>query len=335
MRVVDAFCGIGGFSAGAIEAGHEVVLGVDNNSEAIACYAANIPGAESLCLTLPSEVKWPGGEGVHAHFSPPCTALSRARAGSATAEQLDGGIEHLRWSMQTAIAHFASFSVETVAVPQTRALMDEQVKAHPDRFAYHEVECADYGVPQTRRRLIAGTPQMIARLKASPLSQRVSVADAFGGNPPAPYVKNTTARGLDGGARCTRSCTQPSFTVCGARSLSWSDAEGKTVRCMPASELAVLQTLPRDWVLPKRTRAATLAVGNAVPSRLASSIMRAATGERPIPAFPVVKRTRDEGEVDVRRLQRRVDALEALVSALVQPCDGSNLPIVVTSAEAA
>ena len=314
-----------------------MVLGIDNNSEAIACFAASVPGARKLCETMPSQrVDWPSGEDVHAHFSPPCTALSRARAGSATEEQVEGGIEHLRWSVQTGLSRFASFSVETVSVPRTRALIEGEVRANPKRLACAVVECADYGVPQTRRRLIAGPPHLIARLKEAPVARRVSVADAFGGRPPAPYLKNTTSRrSEEGGTHCVRSCEEAAFTVCGARSLSWCNAEGKTVRCMPAVDLAVLQTLPRDWVLPKRTRAATLAVGNAVPSRLASSIMRAAAGERPMPAFPVVKRTRDEGEVDVRRLQRRVEALEALVSTLVQPCDGSNLPIVVTSAEAA
>ena len=87
------------------------------------------------------------------------------------------------------------------------------------------------------------------------------------------------------------------------------------MRCMPAVELAVLQTLPRDWVLPKRTRAATLAVGNAVPARLAASIMRAAAGEQPMPPL-IRKRIREEEEVDLRRLQQRVEALEQLVAAL-------------------
>ena len=70
-----------------------------------------MPEAKKICESLPSHVKWPEGADVHGHFSPPCTALSRARAGSATAEQLEGGIEHLRWSVRTALAHFASFSI--------------------------------------------------------------------------------------------------------------------------------------------------------------------------------------------------------------------------------
>ena len=194
--------GIGGFSAGAIEAGHEVVLGIDNNSEALACFAASVPEARKLCEALPSHVvDWPNEPDTHAHFSPPCTALSRARAGSATAEQLDGGIEHLRWSVRTALAHFTSFSVETVSVPQTRALMEEETRAHPKRLSYAVVESADYGVPQTRRRLIAGPPELVARLKAAPVARRVSVADAFGGSPPSPYLKNTTSRGSGDGAR--------------------------------------------------------------------------------------------------------------------------------------
>ena len=67
-----------------------------------------------------------------------------------SAEQVDGGIEHLHWSVRTALTHFTSFSVETVSVPQTRALMDEYVCAHPDQFWYHELECADYTASRRR-----------------------------------------------------------------------------------------------------------------------------------------------------------------------------------------
>ena len=170
-------------------------------------------------------------------------------------------------------------------------------------------------MPQTRRRLIAGPPDLVARLKAAPVAHRVSVADAFEGSPPSPYLKNTTSRGSGDGTRCVRSCEGAAFTVCGARSLSWCNAEGKTVKCMPASDLAVIQTLPREWVLPKRTRAATLAVGNAVPARLAAAIMRAAAGDQPMPP-PTRKRVHEEEDVDLRRLQQRVEALEQLVATL-------------------
>jgi site-specific DNA-cytosine methylase len=47
MQVVDLFCGLGGFSAGAIEAGAEVILGVDHDSVPLKLWVANVPGARA------------------------------------------------------------------------------------------------------------------------------------------------------------------------------------------------------------------------------------------------------------------------------------------------
>ena len=282
MRVVDVYCGIGGFAAGACIAKHEVILGIDHCPEALKCFAANTQ-AEALCLTLPCHVDWPVGEDVHVHFSPPCTALSRARAGQASVEEVDGGLGHLKWALRTIIEErFSSFSIETVSVPKTRALMRDFKEENRDAFSFDTFECADFGVPQTRKRIICGPPQLIKRLQSAPITQRVSVRDVFSDELHSQFLKNTTSSPAGGGARCVRSCEQPAFTVCGARSLSWCDSSGKTVRCMQSKELAVLQTFPRRWRLPTRNRAATLAVGNAIPAEMAAAIIRAASGENPI-----------------------------------------------------
>ena len=44
MRVVDLFAGLGGFSAGALEAGADVVLGVDSDPVPLKLWCANVPG---------------------------------------------------------------------------------------------------------------------------------------------------------------------------------------------------------------------------------------------------------------------------------------------------
>ena len=43
MRIVDLFAGLGGFSAGALEAGAEVVLGVDSDPVPLKLWSANVP----------------------------------------------------------------------------------------------------------------------------------------------------------------------------------------------------------------------------------------------------------------------------------------------------
>ena len=129
-------------------------------------------------------------------------------------------------------------------VPATRVVLDEMVSKNPSRLAYHTFEVADFGVPQIRKRVIAGRPEMIARLKAMPVHDRVSVADAFGDKLASDYFKNTTLSRDSGLSRCVRTVREPAFTICGSRSLSWCDKQGKTVRVMRPWELAILQSLP-------------------------------------------------------------------------------------------
>ena len=215
--MVDVYCGLGGFTCGATMDGkHEALLGIDNCVEALSCYKSNT-NAGVMCKTLPADIDWQL-EDTHTHFSPPCTSFSRARCQSAADEEKETGVERLRWCLETmAKTDFASCSLETVSVPATRRVLDEFVRAHPTRLAYHAFECADFGVAQFRRRIICGRPILIERLKAAPIQERVSVASVFGDALPSPFLKNTTVSRTSGSARCVRTVKEPAFTVCGAR----------------------------------------------------------------------------------------------------------------------
>ena len=86
MRVVDAYCGAGGWSAGAIAAGCMPVLGIDIDSAPLKLWATNCsPAGRAVCATIGEDaIEWPeAAPDVHVHLSPPCTSLSKARAGSA------------------------------------------------------------------------------------------------------------------------------------------------------------------------------------------------------------------------------------------------------------
>ena len=282
---------------GALQAGCTVALGIDSDPRVLRCFAQNV-GAETRCVTLPTgdalagvPAGVPMGPDVHAHFSPPCVHLSRAKA-SATAADVEEGLCQLRWALRTA-HRFASWSIETVSTPTTRALFEVQGVAHAT------FDVADYGVPQTRQRLIAGPPALIARLREAPPSARVSVRSVLP-DAPAAHLKNTTRR--SDGRACVRSVEAPAFTVVGRRSLSWCHADGRTVRCMTARELARIQTLPEEAQLPAGSRAAILAVGNCVPSRFAACLFRAARGEPVAPRAP--------------RQLSRLELLEARVASL-------------------
>ena len=100
MRLIDAFCGTGGWSSGAIAAGVQPVLGIDCDHTPLQLWAANCaPAGRATCATLgPDEpVEWPAAEpDMHIHLSPPCTSLSKARAGSAPAASVAAALDAAR-----------------------------------------------------------------------------------------------------------------------------------------------------------------------------------------------------------------------------------------------
>ena len=103
MRVVDAFCGAGGWSAGAIAAGCTPVLGVDSDAAPLKLWATNCsPAGRAVCATIGEDaIEWPeAAPDVHVHLSPPCTSLSKARAGSASASSVATALDAVRWCVQ-------------------------------------------------------------------------------------------------------------------------------------------------------------------------------------------------------------------------------------------
>ena len=333
MRVVDVFCGIGGASCGfsAVD-GVQVVMGVDWDDRVLKTWATNT-GGQAVCATVGVDhIPLPeAADDLFVHFSPPCTALSRARAGSATAEEVETGTNLLKWSLDQIVEKgYKHFSLEDVATPQTRAVIEPYRAKYPERIAYTTIECADYNVPQTRSRLIASTPAVIRGLKETPV-QRLSISDALAiANHTLPdgvtHMKsNTTTRG---GMPSLRSIQTQSFTLLASHPYQWTDVDGKTIRCCSVAEQAALQTFPVSWELPRGSRLGFHAVGNALPPAVATRIMQLATASAPphpaqlppplpapLPAPPTADAERSVTHAQLRALKRRIEALEKAVGA--------------------
>jgi len=108
MRVIDAFCGTGGWSAGAVAAGCTPVLGIDSDAAALKSWATNCsPAGRAACATIGVDaIDWPeAAPDVHVHLSPPCTSLSKARAGSASATSVATALEVVRGCVQLNTSH--------------------------------------------------------------------------------------------------------------------------------------------------------------------------------------------------------------------------------------
>lgn len=342
FRFVDAFSGIGGASAGAMAAGCRIEMGIELDDKILRPYATNT-GGRAVCATIgKDEIPWPeAAPDVMVHLSPPCTALSKARAGSASEADVASGLDLVRASLDLVVEKkYLNWSLENVSTMQTRALADAYCQRYPDQIAYVTLDAADFGVPQNRTRLIVSSPGTIKLIREQAV-RRVTVSDAFvaaGVTLPATHVKsNTTNRD---GTPCIRSVQEQAFTVTASHPLIWCSHDGTTVRCMTAAECALLQGFQSNWRLPTGSRLGIRAAGNAIPPPLAATIVRCAAiaaGLEPTPPQPVPQlrallapaqtidamesgaqpeHARSVSIAEYKSLKRRVELLEAAICGM-------------------
>ena len=351
MRVVDLFAGLGGFSAGALEAGADVVLGVDSDPVPLKLWRANVLCGVARLATLGSggdQVDLPSAApDLHVHASSPCTDLSCARGASATCDDISRGVSMLRWCLDLVLERGdISWSIENVSTPTTRQTLVDYTARFPTRVAFASVDAADHGACQTRTRLIAGPPELIRKLQEMPSARRVSVREAFGSaglQLRSTHFKNQT-RSRSGGP-CMRGVEEQSFTVCASHGLTWCNASGETARVMTARESAILMGFPIAWRLPQGSRAAQRAVGNALCVAMSRAITQAAISihtETPIPPSPATARSPPSSQIlpdpnpskldeslqrDVRRLSKRMRSLESVIFSLQTTLQHSVTPV--------
>ena len=334
-RAVDLYCGIGGWTAGAER--FEVVLGVDGSHDVISLFKTNFPATEAVCMKLPNPdlaAKIP----LDTRFimaSPPCTLLSRARAGT-SADETANAIGLVEWTIDLLVelqkrpgqAPFV-WVLENVAHRELQLLLDRK-KSEVDL----EFTVLDMGsiapVPQVRRRLIAGSPRLIRRLVALPKIPPTPALSVL--NPeaiaPADALKSTASVVNSDGVRtpCVRSLYQSAFCVVASHPhVLCTSNDCKTVRVCSVLEQAALQTFPESFVFPSNSRQAVAAIGNAVPPEFARKVAELAMEELDKMAEEEVEASPDEEPVwdqtaaiehlrmQNKRLRKRVRSIEAIL----------------------
>jgi len=162
LKVVDLFSGCGGLSRGFVDAGYEVILGVDNDEKALETFRKNHNGARALSIDLfdkkavekiRNEV---GGKADVIVAGPPCQGFSLTGT-----RKFDDERNRLYLSVIEVVNNLKprAFLIENVpgiARLYGGTIKDEIIK-RLGKSGYNvkmEILCAaDYGVPQMRKRV--------------------------------------------------------------------------------------------------------------------------------------------------------------------------------------
>lgn len=162
LTVVDLFSGAGGLSEGFRQAGFRVIAGSDNDPDALATYAANFPEAEAILgdIRMP-EVRERIRDAARAATvlvgGPPCQAFSQVRNHSRVIDDPRNSlyrefVETLREAEPLAFVMENVTGMDQMGIRE-QILADLSLGGRYDVIA-QVADAADFGVPQTRKRLL-------------------------------------------------------------------------------------------------------------------------------------------------------------------------------------
>lgn len=230
---IDLFCGAGGASLGIDQAGYDTVAAIDQNTTALDTHADNLPGytinhdlSDIDPEVLPERAQSPD----YIHGSPPCQGFSTANDDRNADDPRNSLVfDFIDWVAELR-PPVATMENVTGMTNITDHFMDTLTGAFRDAgytAKWRVLNAADYGVPQTRKRVItvairddievscacfptpthAETPT--TTLTGETLEKWVTVEDAIGDL--AGKVQ-TTMQGVTSDPRW-RAATEPSGTV--------------------------------------------------------------------------------------------------------------------------
>jgi len=282
------------------------------DENALETHRLNHPHTVHCSKALPhNDIPFPtDGRPFHLHGSPPCQRFSSASQRGREDGDRDNSETLIEWFLKLASTCGASsWTMEEVGSPHVVSIVERMRKANPSKVAYHVFHFEKLGIPQTRHRLIAGSPELISKLLRAQHSPVHSDIKSTLPKPRGTHIRNRNyslsrkvkARGVGGKAKFKyevaglghhcHPISGPSPTILAGISMLWvTKTEGRTHSRLQVSarESALLQTFPSSYKLPSNERMALLHVGNAVPPKVATLLMRPETaisssqGSRPV-----------------------------------------------------
>ena len=162
LRVVDLFAGAGGLSEGFRQAGFAIVAGSDNDPDAMATYAANFPEARAITgdVRAPAvkEQILDAARGASVLVGgPPCQAFSQVRNHTRMIEDPRNALyrEFVDILAQTLPPAFVVENVTGMDQMGVREQIAADLSLDGEYAVVPQVvDAADFGVPQTRKRLL-------------------------------------------------------------------------------------------------------------------------------------------------------------------------------------
>lgn len=164
FTVIDLFSGAGGLSKGFLDAGFEVILGVDNDKAALSTFELNHNGAKALSLDLSEPKAFTEIEQIIGSKTldvivagPPCQGFSLSGP-----RNFDDERNKLYLAVIKTVETFKPkvFVIENVPGMATlyKGEIKNEILRRFEKLGYN-IDCkilcaADYGVPQVRKRLI-------------------------------------------------------------------------------------------------------------------------------------------------------------------------------------
>ena len=166
IKVLDLFCGGGGLSEGFLQAGYDVVAGVDVNEDFLATYEHNHEDA----LAIQADLSTVGPEEFFEEYpvdpeeidvvigGPPCKGFSIAGHRDPDDERnylVGNFIDFVEYVGPAAFVMENVPGIKSMEDGDTlRAILEGFERAGYEKPAYETLNAADYGVPQKRRRVI-------------------------------------------------------------------------------------------------------------------------------------------------------------------------------------
>lgn len=291
MKVVDLFAGCGGLSLGLSDAGHEVLLAMDNWDPAIAVYKQNIPHpiVKQDLSDVPASV-----DAIRPYRpeliagGPPCQDFSSAGKQNHSGSRADLTYKFADIVCDINPVAFVMENVERIRKSHVLPEIVDQLSKAGFGLTAVILNASYCGAPQARLRFFligyagASNQFLLGHLQKNlsdrPMTMRDYFGDSLGTDFYYRHPRNYNRRGVYG-------LDEPSATIRGVNrpippgyKLNPNDPEGVSldkVRPLTAEERARVQTFPDGFKFLGSKAERELMIGNAVPVALGEFVGRA------------------------------------------------------------